>query len=71
MIELRKDYVLDKYVILPHITEQPNAHDDRVLETKCPYCPGNENMTPPSILSLVVKEGMLQRLSDSSPCPSK
>jgi UDPglucose--hexose-1-phosphate uridylyltransferase len=65
MIELRKDYVLDKYVILPHITEQPNAHDNKSDETKCPYCPGNENMTPPSILSLVVKEGMLQRLSDS------
>src|SRR5687768_102259 len=32
---------------------------------KCPYCPGNEPMTEPAILALVVKEGMLQRLSDS------
>src|SRR6478736_4116308 len=65
MIELRKDYVLDKYVILPHITEQSNEQDDKSGGNNCPYCPGNENMTPPSILSLVVKEGMLQRLSDN------
>src|SRR5215204_2858323 len=31
----------------------------------CPYCPGNESMTEPANLALVVKEGMLQRLSDS------
>src|ERR687898_3591242 len=31
----------------------------------CAYCPGNESMTEPAILALVVKEGMLQRLSDS------
>ena len=35
--------------------EEENAHT----------CPGNESMTEPATLALVVKEGMLQRLSDS------
>jgi galactose-1-phosphate uridylyltransferase len=39
-----------------------DRHSD---EDTCPYCPGNESMTEPAILALVVKEGMLQRLSDS------
>jgi UDPglucose--hexose-1-phosphate uridylyltransferase len=60
MIELRKDYVLDKYVILPHIAEQ-QTNESASEETVCPCCPGNEDMTPPSVLSFVVKEGMLQR----------
>ncbi|HEY7111026.1 MAG TPA: DUF4921 family protein [Nitrososphaeraceae archaeon] len=63
MIELRKDYVLDKYIILPNSTEQLNEPGS--MANNCPYCPGNENMTSLSVLSLVVKGGMLQRLSDS------
>jgi UDPglucose--hexose-1-phosphate uridylyltransferase len=41
------------------------ALDRRGEEGRCPYCPGNESMTEPAILALVVKDGMLQRLSDS------
>jgi UDPglucose--hexose-1-phosphate uridylyltransferase len=60
--ELRKDYVLDKFVLVPDASsEQETAKQPE----KCPYCPGNESMTPPALLALVVKEGMLQRLSDS------
>jgi UDPglucose--hexose-1-phosphate uridylyltransferase len=63
MIELRKDYMLDKYIILPNGTQELPEPASKM--SNCPYCPGNENMTSLSVLSLVVKEGMLQRLSDS------
>lgn len=61
MRELRKDYVLDKFVLIP----DSGAQEQGKQPEKCPYCPGNESMTPPALLALVVKEGMLQRLSDS------
>lgn len=60
MAELRKDYVLDRFVIVPK-----NAIEKDVSNGKCPYCPGNEEMTPLAVLALVQKDGMLQRLSDS------
>ncbi|HKI08292.1 MAG TPA: galactose-1-phosphate uridylyltransferase [Nitrososphaeraceae archaeon] len=60
---LRKDYVLEKFVILPDSPEE-NIRSDSAFE-KCPYCPGNESMTGPAVISLVSKDGMLQRLSDS------
>ncbi|HEY9407090.1 MAG TPA: galactose-1-phosphate uridylyltransferase, partial [Nitrososphaera sp.] len=64
MGDLRKDYVLDKFVVMPEVsqTASKDRHNDR---ENCPYCPGNESMTEPAMLALVVKEGMLQRLSDS------
>jgi len=60
LAELRKDYILEKFVVLP-----PDSYNVKSDTKQCPYCPGNESMTPPSVLSLVVKEGMLQRLSDN------
>ncbi|MGI0037510.1 MAG: galactose-1-phosphate uridylyltransferase [Nitrososphaera sp.] len=63
MGDLRKDYVLEKFVVVPS-TEQPTA-ERKISEAKCAYCPGNEAMTEPALLALVVKDGMLQRLSDS------
>jgi UDPglucose--hexose-1-phosphate uridylyltransferase len=61
--ELRKDYVLEKFVILPDTPEIKSRSDP--FDEKCPYCPGNESMTGPAVISLVSKDGMLQRLSDS------
>ena len=58
MIQLRRDYTLDKFVILPETNKATTGE-------KCPYCPGNELMTGTSILSLVIKDGMLKKLSDS------
>lgn len=63
MGDLRKDYVLEKFVIIPS-TEQP-LDDKHSSDGRCAYCPGNETMTEPALLALVVKDGMLQRLSDS------
>ena len=58
MGDMRKDYVLEREVIV-HPTAKKN-----IKTKKCPYCPGNESMTNLSILSLVAKDGMLQRLQD-------
>jgi len=58
MGDMRKDYVLEREVIV-HPTAKKNTNTK-----KCPYCPGNESMTNPSLLSLVAKDGMLQRLQD-------
>ncbi|HSB57309.1 MAG TPA: hypothetical protein VLD38_05835 [Nitrosopumilaceae archaeon] len=59
MGDLRKDYTIDRFVI---ISPENHAETD---SKKCPFCPGNEEMTNPSLLSLVAKDGMLQRLQDS------
>jgi len=59
MGEMRKDYILDHSVIVSSKTKKLSN------KKKCPYCPGNESLTNPSILSLVAKDGMLQRLQDS------
>ena len=61
--ELRKDYVMDKFVIYPSNLDEINK--DISSNRMCPYCPGNENYTPSAIVSLVIKSGILQRLSDS------
>ncbi|MGB8034867.1 MAG: DUF4921 family protein [Nitrososphaeraceae archaeon] len=63
LADLRKDYVLDKFVIVPRIVE--GTQHEKYFDDKCSYCPGNESMTEPALLALVAKDGMLQRLSDS------
>ena len=58
MGNLRKDYVSERFVIV-------NQSESQKPKTKKnPYKAGNENMTNPSVLSLVQKDGMLQRLQD-------
>ena len=55
---LRKDYVSERFVIVnPPVPQKPKTK-------KNPYKAGNETMTNPSVLSLVQKDGMLQRLQD-------
>ena len=58
MGNLRKDYVSERFVIV-------NQSESQKPKTKKnPYKAGNETMTNPSVLSLVQKDGMLQRLQD-------
>ncbi|RJQ21409.1 galactose-1-phosphate uridylyltransferase [Candidatus Woesearchaeota archaeon] len=52
MAELRKDYFLDRWVLIapkrgkrPHEIEQKELHHEGV----CSFCPGNESMTPREI----------------------
>lgn len=59
MGEIRKDYVSERCMIVT--PEETKITDPK----KSPYSPGNESMTNPSLLSLVAKDGMLQRLQDS------
>ena len=54
---MRKDYVSERYMIV--------SGRSKAQGPKNPFAPGNESMTNPSVLSLVSKDGMLQRLQDS------
>ncbi len=53
MGELRKDYFLDRYVLITDDRgKRPHEFlNEEVKEKKmtCPFCPGNENLTPPEI----------------------
>ncbi len=55
---MRKDYVSERFMIIGKNSKTSNLK-------KSPYAPGNESMTNPSVLSLVEKNGMLQRLQDA------
>jgi len=58
MGEMRKDYVAERFMII-------EKKVDKVVDPKkFPFAPGHEAMTNPSVLSLVAREGMLQRLQD-------
>ena len=59
MGNMRKDTMVDRFVIV-------NPEGGKMFETKKnPFKPGSESMTNPSVLSLVAKDGMLQRLQDT------
>ena len=55
MPELRKDPILGRWIIIS--TERGKRPTDFIVETNhvksgfCPLCPGNENTTPPEVLS--------------------
>jgi len=57
MTEIRKDYILDRWVIIaphrrkrPHRTTCESKKSYQQIEETCPFCYGNEDMTPPEIL---------------------
>ena len=56
---MRKDYISERFMIISK--KNSNASNSK----GSPYSPGNESMTNPSVLSLVARDGMLQRLQDS------
>jgi len=58
MGDMRKDYVSERFMII-------SKKEETITDPKkSPFSPGNESMTNPSVLSLVAKDGMLQRLQD-------
>jgi UDPglucose--hexose-1-phosphate uridylyltransferase len=76
MPELRKDYVLDRYVIIA--TERGKRPDQfkattdtqgtanlAVEKAKCFFCPGNEHTTPPEIMRTGTKDKWLIRVFDN------
>ncbi|MDQ2685764.1 MAG: galactose-1-phosphate uridylyltransferase [Thermoproteota archaeon] len=78
MSELRKDYyVPDKYVLIPNNFDQLNKFSEMIYNEQqfddstsdaqdCPYCPCSRDKCDNLVLSFVVKEGILQRLYDST-----
>ena len=58
MGDMRKDYVSERFIIISK-NNGKTTDDDNVA-----FSPGNESMTNPSVLSLVARDGMLQRLQD-------
>lgn len=69
--ELRKDYLLDRWVVIA--TERGRRPTDFAKKetekapakiTTCPMCPGNEHMTPPAILVYQKKGKSIQKTKD-------
>ncbi len=61
MAELRKDYILDRYVIVAaERAKRPHqfAAEEKAADAKfCYFCPGNEHTTPPEIMRLQENQG--------------
>jgi len=71
--EIRKDYLLDRWVIIA--SERAKRPTDFLtktsekIETKtenCPFCPGNEKMTPPAFLLYLPNNGGIRREKDQN-----
>lgn len=67
--ELRKDYLLDRWVVIA--VERARRPTDFVKKEKttvkadlCPLCPGNEHMTPPAILIYKEANGRIEKTKD-------
>jgi len=70
MPELRKDYFTRKLVLVSaergkRPMEYKVSPSDPLEKSLCPFCPGNEDMTPPADLVLVSNENTLLKLADS------
>jgi len=67
--ELRKDYLLDRWVVIA--TERKRRPTDFIQKTlaeakpeNCPFCPGNEHMTPPATLVYLMENGKIIKEKD-------
>jgi UDPglucose--hexose-1-phosphate uridylyltransferase len=67
--ELRKDYLLDRWVVIA--TERSRrpidlskSKPEAVKTAICPICVGNENMTPPAIMLYQKENGEIKRSQD-------
>jgi UDPglucose--hexose-1-phosphate uridylyltransferase len=69
--ELRKDYLLDRWVVIAtergrRPTDFAKAEKEQVKTTACPMCPGNEHMTPPAVLIYLKKGKRIIRTEDKN-----
>jgi len=68
--ELRKDYLLNRWAVIA--VERKRRPTDFVKETEekkavtCPFCPGNEHMTPPAVLVYVPSNGDIKKEKDQN-----
>ncbi|MDA4118498.1 MAG: hypothetical protein OK455_09170 [Thaumarchaeota archaeon] len=70
MVEIRKDYFTDKLSVVPH-DRAARSHFKSLSDHdgKCPFCPGNEEMTPQADLVLVKMGDTLVKQTDSEGDP--
>ena len=69
MNELRKDYLLDRWVVIAaqrkqRPTDFKKAKEMRRASSLCPFGPGNENMTPPATLVYLQIDGEVIKEKD-------
>jgi len=69
MNELRKDYLLDRWVVMAaqrkqRPTDFKKAKEVRRTSSHCPFGPGNENMTPPATLVYLQIDGEVIKEKD-------
>jgi UDPglucose--hexose-1-phosphate uridylyltransferase len=68
--ELRKDYLLDKWVVIAsHRKSRPTDFVKKQEEKGsgvCPFCRGNEHMTPPAVLVYLSDNGTIIKEQDSN-----
>jgi UDPglucose--hexose-1-phosphate uridylyltransferase len=61
MSELRRDYLVDRWVsVAPERAKRPRRKEVKDVirrETICPFCPGNEHLTPPATLAIRLERG--------------
>lgn len=66
--EMRKDYLLNRWVVIASQRKRRPTDFVRVKEkrrpTICPFCPGNEHMTPPAVL-LYMPNGKKEKDTDT------
>lgn len=68
--EIRKDYLLDRWVIIAserakRPTDFPARTHEKIDTKTCPFCPGNEQMTPPSVLLYLPSDGGIRKEKDA------
>jgi len=66
--EMRKDYILDRWVVIAsqrkrRPTDFVKAKEER-KPSVCPFCPGNEHLTPPANLVYLLEENMIRKEKD-------
>lgn len=69
--EIRKDYLLDRWVIIAserakRPTDFPAGAIEATDTEACPFCPGNEKMTPPAVLLYLPSNGNIEKGKDSN-----
>lgn len=70
--EIRKDYLLNRWVVIAiHRKRRPTDFAKKEAATKsidkstCPFCPGNEKMTPPAVLVYLKRERGITKEKDT------
>ncbi|MEM1581814.1 MAG: galactose-1-phosphate uridylyltransferase [Candidatus Bathyarchaeia archaeon] len=69
--ELRKDYLLDRWVVIAsQRSKRPSDFIEKQKEERkpavCPFCPGNEHLTPPASLVYLVEDNKLKKSRDEN-----